>query len=97
MAFFYELQDWWISMQPAWRKPDGNDQYIDLLVRTPPSSTEETWESLNHSGKQGLFLLMVSLFWCASLAGPDSFHGHSHLGKFVADLTWVFDQLTLDP
>ena len=57
-SFPGQVRVWWKAIQPAWRV----DKEVEWpLLRTIPE--DETWDSTWHGGANGMFLLLMCLYW----------------------------------
>jgi hypothetical protein len=74
---------WWKAGQPRWR--DTNNWPFER-----GDATGEDWGHLLDGGKDGLFLIVVSLA-CWVYAGSSS--EQSKLDEAIVDVTWVLDGL----
>ena len=75
--------EWWSVCQPEWRDTD-----------CWPFPQEDTvgcdWGDLPDGGKDGLFLVMVSLGWWIYARDPAE---DSRVDDIISDVTWVIDGL----
>lgn len=58
-SFPDELRQWWKTTQPSWRI--SNDSDWPLSREVPPG---EDWGCSRRGGPNGLFLVIMCLFWC---------------------------------
>jgi len=78
---------WWTSLQPDWRNTGSWP-----LPRSP--SADGSWDELLVGGKDGLFIVVMSLSWwiveCAKGEGESE---ESELEEALADISWVLSNL----
>ena len=82
--FESEWVEWWSAIQPPWR--DTRDW---PFVRDD-ATEQEDWGDLPNGGKDGLFLVVVSLGWWIHARDPSE---DSKVDDAIADVTWVVDNL----
>ena len=75
---------WWSASQPKWHKTERWPFAQEITVG------ERDWGVLSGGGKDGLFLVMVSLGWWVHRRGPST---DSKLDNAIADVAWVIDNL----
>ena len=73
---------WWLAIQPEWRK-------AGLFVREEATGQRD-WGDLPNGGKDGLFLVVVSLGWWIHARDPSR---DSQIDNAIADVAWVIDHL----
>ena len=74
---------WWSSLQPDWREGGWP------LLR---GSVDGPWDELLVGGKDGLFVVMMTLSWWIMERAKDE-SGDSELEKAIADVLWVLFNL----
>lgn len=74
---------WWSSIQPEWRRGTG-----DLPFVQEDATGQQDWGKLPTGGKDGLFLVVISLGWWIHVRGLSS-----KVNDAIADVTWVIDNL----
>jgi hypothetical protein len=79
-------KQWWINMQPSWRKGES------LLTRTLPENVDWDWETLSHGGLKGLLLVVMTLSWWISATKGDS-EFDLELRNAIDDVKWVLGEL----
>ena len=79
---------WWKSLQPTWRCPDDISECPWPLPRKLPSDHGMLWEKLLAGGKDGLFVVVMSLSWWI-LKCPQDGEEISELEKALVDVSWV--------
>ena len=74
---------WWSAAQPRWRETESWPfEQVD--------ATGRDWGKLPDGGKDGLFLVVVSLGWWIHALDPSE---ESVLDNAIADVTWVLENL----
>ena len=74
---------WWSAAQPGWRETESWPfEQVD--------ATGRNWGKLPDGGKDGLFLVVVSLGWWIHACDPSE---DSALDDAIMDVTWVLDSL----
>ena len=86
-ALCEQLVNWWISIQPDWRKMGGNT--LARLSISPPTAEAEAWAQLNHPGEQGIFLVVFSIFLMLRLVDKDALRPGQSIFLLVNDVNWV--------
>ncbi|KAJ7161443.1 hypothetical protein C8R43DRAFT_881169 [Mycena crocata] len=86
------LWDWWVSLQPAWRKPVG-------VTKTLPRSDEQRdaalagdWAKLRIPGPNGVFMVVLVLYWWGRALGQNVKMTERWAGA-VSDAKYMFDGL----
>jgi len=74
---------WWTAMQPEWRD-------VDSWPFSQDEGDINDWGNLIHGGKDGLYVVVVSLAWWVHARDPVK---ESLLDDAIADVSWVLDQL----
>lgn len=74
---------WWSAIQPQWRSAEG-------WPFKQKDATGEDWGHLLDGGKDGLFLVVVSLGWWIHAQVPSK---ESKVGDAIADVAWVVNNL----
>jgi hypothetical protein len=88
-TFAGEFTNWWRVLQPEWRVHEGS---LDLSTDDPPD--DETWEELAKPGKNGLFLLMLALWWWSSAVDQSDVQSEKDVWIHAAqDVDWVLTQI----
>lgn len=75
--------EWWVKSQPEWR---GVDEWPLLRDDT----TVGDWGHLSSGGKDGLFLIVLSLGWWVHAQGSAV---NSKVEDAIADVSWVMRHL----
>ena len=91
-AFSETLKAWWHEMQPDERGEQGQDR----PAATIPSAS---WTPLAKSGRNGFFLVVLSLFWWRhaidkKLDGDARTVSYQHWEKVLDDVLWVLLSIT---
>ena len=77
---------WWKAIQPGWRGawswPFSREGDED--------PAEQCWDALPNGGKDGLFIVVLSLGWWIGVQDPLE---ESKVDEAVEDVTWVIDNL----
>ena len=73
---------WWSAAQPLWRDTKN-------WPFAKGKGAAKDWGHLPDGGKDGLFLIVVSLAWWVYARGPEE----SKLDDAIADVTWVIETL----
>jgi hypothetical protein len=81
-VFETEWVKWWSAAQPPWR--DTRSWPFERV------STAGDWGKLPNGGKDGLYLVMISLGWWINARDPSN---DSMLNDAIADVTSVIDNL----
>ena len=76
--------EWWSAAQPEWR----NVEDWPLLQESDVDGRD--WGDLPSGGKDGLFLVLVSLGWWVHARAPSE---DSKVDEAIADVTWVIDNI----
>ena len=84
--FAMQWQKWWIAMQPKWRLTDQDWP----LLREAPDAAD--WSSFLCGGPNGLFLVVLTLFWWARAVQTD--RSQEDFLSAVADVHWVMTQVS---
>lgn len=79
---------WWTSLQPSWRCAGDIRKCSWPLPREPPSVHGPLWDKLLAGGKDGLFIVVMSLSWWVIKHGRDS-GKDSQLEEALVDVSWV--------
>lgn len=74
---------WWSDVQPEWRDTSDWPFSQDNVV-------EHNWGDLPDGGKDGLFLVVVSLGWWILTRNPSE---GSRLDEAIKDVAWVINNL----
>lgn len=74
---------WWSDIQPEWRDTES-------WPFLKEDAAGEDWGHLLDGGKDGLFLVVVSLGWWINARVPSE---ESKANDAVADVTWVINNL----
>ena len=74
---------WWTAGQPEWR--DTEDWPFEM-----GDATGKDWCNLPDGGKDGIFVVIVSLAWWVCARGSS---GGRKLDEALTDVTWVLDGL----
>ena len=75
--------EWWSAAQPEWQETESWPfERVD--------ATGHDWGKLPNGGKDGLFLVVVSLGWWIHARVSSE---HSALDDAIVDVTWVLDNL----
>ena len=80
-----EWVQWWTKAQPDWRSVE-----TWLFPKDDPGT--EDWGSLFSSGKDGLYIVVMSLSWWAHALDPAV---DSKIYDAVSDVSWVMEQLII--
>lgn len=76
---------WWTALQPEWRVA-GSWPFPQS------SSADDPWEDLLIGGKDGLFVVVMTLAWW-SIKFADADGDPSHLEAAISDVSWVLSNL----
>ena len=76
---------WWSSIQPAWRHAENWPLPRKLSVDGP-------WDNLLVRGKDGLFVVVMSLLWWIIEEAKGESEA-SELNEAIADVSWVLAKL----
>lgn len=88
-TFSGEVTKWWASIQPSWRTPNGADEHLSHDV---PET--EDWDCLLKGGPNGLFLVVMCLYWWRHIATEEKDSLTLSQYQFVAeDLVFVFTNI----
>lgn len=82
--FEKKWKDWWSAIQPKWRDTKRWPY--------PKDAVEEDWGELPNGGKDGLFVVMVSLGWWIHV-GKQKPGRDTKISDAVADVAWVINNL----
>lgn len=82
-AFEDEWLAWWSATQPAWRESSNWPFKRGDAVGCD-------WGDLPEGGKDGLFLIVISLGWWLLARNPSE---DSEVDEAIKDVTWVIDNL----
>jgi hypothetical protein len=82
-----QWRKWWIAIQPEWRL---TDEHWPLLREVPLGSD---WSSFLCGGPNGLFLVILTLFWWAQATQTD--HSQEEFLSAVSDVHWVMTQVSM--
>ena len=83
--------EWWKGCQPDWRKDAHSDWESESCW--PFSQDLEgigDWERFLHGGKDGLFLVIISIAWWIHATGDSE---DPVLDSVIADVSWVVKHL----
>ncbi|KAG9221974.1 hypothetical protein PTI98_008939 [Pleurotus ostreatus] len=83
VAFGSDVQKWWNTMQPAWRRGDGDT----LQGYVPPENGN--WDELAKGGANGLLLLVLAMGWWGKIDSSNAWKG------LVCDALKTFDAMML--
>ena len=76
--------EWWSLIQPEWR-----DTSSWPFAQEEPSEDQD-WGSLPNGGKDGLFLVVITLGWWVHAQDPSD---DSRVDDAIEDVTWVLKNL----
>ena len=85
--FGMQTRRWWVTLQPAWRKSKGEDEWP--LARHAP--LDEDWGTLAKGGANGLMVFLVALGWWFNEI--DGQQAARELASVVEDVRWVLDEI----
>jgi len=78
---------WWTALQPEWRI--AYDWPFPQHV-----SVDDSWDNLLIGGKDGLFIVIMSLgWWCIEDAKSEGDGRASQLKAAISDVSWVLSHL----
>ena len=80
-----EWVQWWTKAQPDWRS-------VETWPCPKDDPGTEDWGSLFSSGKDGLYIVVMSLSWWAHALDPAV---DSKIYDAVSDVSWVMEQLII--
>ncbi|KAI0653759.1 hypothetical protein C8Q70DRAFT_888267, partial [Cubamyces menziesii] len=72
-----QWQQWWRTLQPDWRSVDNEDRLEQI--------GEGDWGHLDHPGKNGVLMALLSLMWWRDIATSKTLTDWYHAAK---DLAW---------
>lgn len=76
---------WWSAAQPGWR-----DTRSWPFLQGEDEAIAQDWGQLSLGGKDGLFLVVVTLAWWVHARDPAV---NSKLDDAVSDVSWVISRL----
>lgn len=82
-AYGKQWVEWWKNVQPGWRD-------VEDWPNQPAGANEKDWGCLPSGGKDGLFIVMVSLGWWILAQAPSK---NQLLIDSIDDVTWVVNNL----
>lgn len=82
-SFEKEWVAWWSAAQPEWRNTEDWPLHREDV-------DDPDWDELPNGGKDGLFLIVVTLGWWILVRDPSK---NSKLDDAIADVAWVVDKL----
>ena len=83
-SFAKSIVEWWIFIQPPWRKIQSNEIARD----------GGDWERLYQPGVNGLLNVIVLAHWWARILEERGSTANETYCWFISDVTWVLSQLT---
>ena len=83
--------EWWRAIQPGWRNTESWP-FKQELEQNPDDGDLwwGMWGTLLNSGKDGLFVIVLSLGWWIEAQDPSK---ESKVDNAVKDITWLIDSL----
>ncbi|KAL0954274.1 hypothetical protein HGRIS_005402 [Hohenbuehelia grisea] len=98
LSFYRDLLQWWRNLQPADRTNRRN-QINTVLGFPDPTSSMESWKSLNHHGSNGVYLFIVGLGWFGNIVfnlytGSDLVSFRDRFSELAEDVAKVLKCLT---
>lgn len=87
MDYGEKVREWWIILQPLWRRDQAKEEWP--LSRNAP--LKEDWESLAKGGGNGLMMFLVALGWW--LGAVEDKKAAAELASVVDDVRWVLDEI----
>ena len=88
--FSEALKSWWYAMQPEERGEQGQNRLASPIPLT-------SWTSLAKSGRNGFFLIVMSLFWwrCAldNISGDALTSACKDWENLVGDVAWALHEI----
>ena len=75
---------WWKALQPDWRSFDADNRLEQV------GSGE--WGVLDHPGKNGVLMTLLSLMWWRDIATSQTLHDWHHAAR---DVAWTIWQMAL--
>lgn len=80
--------EWWSAAQPEWR----NTNVWPFIQED--NVVERDWGSLTEGGKDGLFLVLISLgWWLHTQKDTRESSTGSKVDEAIADVTWVIEKI----
>ncbi len=76
---------WWASLQPEWRTKDSFGR--------PVVGGEGTWDNLRYPGKNGMLMVLLSLWWWRGIATATI----DDWTVAVHDVCWVLEKMAAAP
>ena len=76
---------WWTSLQPPWR-------HMTNWPLPRSSSTDGPWNDLLIGGKDGLFVIIMTLSWWINKSANKGVGCSLQLKEAVADMSWVLSK-----
>jgi hypothetical protein len=80
--------DWWMMLQPGWRKDDIRSLITLVLFRDAPQG--ETWQGLRKGGTAGIYVVVMALSWWIK---AQQIEHDINAWSAVDDLLWVLEQM----
>lgn len=75
-----QWRNWWEALQPDWRTFDEDGRLEQV------GSGE--WGALDHPGKNGVLMVLLSLMWWQDIATSQTLHDWNHAARDVAWTIW---------
>lgn len=85
-----DFTKWWFTIQPSGRSTDKEGHLRQDI------SDEIMWDEIRRSGRNGLWAVVVALYWWGSALGEDRDHCRGWWRALV-DVSWVLFQLSVVP
>ena len=86
--FGSRFSEWWMSMQPGWRKDGGRSITTLVLFRDTPLG--ETWQGLKKGGTAGIYVIVLALSWWIKAQLTEC---NPMVWSAVEDVSWVVQQM----
>jgi hypothetical protein len=86
--FGNQFMDWWMMMQPGWRKDDTRSLVSLVLFRDIPQG--ETWQGLRKGGTAGIYVVVMGLSWWIKAQGIEH---DDNVRSAVEEVLWVLRQM----
>ena len=86
--FGNQFMDWWMMMQPGWRKDDTRSLVTLVLFRDIPQG--ETWQGLRKGGTAGIYVIVMGLSWWIKAQGIEH---DTNVRSAINDISWVLQQM----
>jgi hypothetical protein len=86
--FGIRFMDWWMMMQPGWRKDDTHVVTSLVLFRDTPQG--ETWQGLRKGGTAGIYVIVMGLSWWIKAQQTEH---DINAWTAVDELLWVLQQM----